>query len=238
MGPVFGLAVTIKLHQFEMSPFCTKVALILNYKQLAYEIVETPVSQSTKVKSYSPTSKLPALEHDGRFVNDSTDIAYYLEEQFPEPAIIPTDANARAQCHVYEDWADESLNFYMMKLRWLPQNRQHWAGQLAKYDSGFAKWMIAKFAPKATLNILDKQGVGRKSEQVALNDIDRHMQAIDATLAQAGFLLGSELTLADISVYSQLYWMNEIPEGKAAIEKYPGVKDWMQRTAALTERKI
>lgn len=238
MGPVFGFTMTIKLHQFEMSPFCTKVALILNYKQLEYEIVETPASQSTKVKSYSPTSKLPVLEHDKRFVNDSTDIAYYLEEQFPEPAIVPKDVSARAQCHIYEDWADESLNFYMMKLRWLPQNRQHWADQLAKYDSGVAKWMISKFAPKATLNILDKQGVGRRSEQVALDDIDRHLQSVDATLANEAFLLGSELSLADISVYSQLYWMDEIPEGKAAIGKHPGIMDWMQRTAALTEKQV
>ena len=35
-----------------------------------------------KIKQFNPTGKLPALEHNGRFVNDSTDIAYYLESGF------------------------------------------------------------------------------------------------------------------------------------------------------------
>lgn len=78
------------------------------------------------VKRYSPTRKLPCIEYEGRFVNDSTDIAHFLDATFPDPPILPEEARARAQCHLLEDWADESMNFYMMKLRWLPQNRAHW----------------------------------------------------------------------------------------------------------------
>ena len=66
--------------------------------------------------SLHPFSNIPTILHDGKYINDSTDIAYYLEEIFPDPPLIPQEAKDWAKCHLYEDWADESLNFYMMRL--------------------------------------------------------------------------------------------------------------------------
>ena len=226
--------VMIKLYQYELSPFCSKIALILNVKNVPYETIEVPVSKSGAVKKYSPTSKLPTILHDGRYIDDSTDIAYYLEEVFPDPPLIPKEPKARAKCHVYEDWADESLNFYMMKLRWLPQNRARWAKELAKHDTGLWRWLIASFAARATLNILDKQGIGRKTEAAILIDIDRHMRALSADLHGDRFLAGEQLSLADISVFVQLEWMRENPEGTAAVSKYKNVLQWMDRVRAAT----
>lgn len=219
----------IKLYQYELSPFCTKVALILNIKNVPYKIVEVPLSKAKTVKQYSTTSKLPIIEHEGIFVDDSTEIAYYLEEKFPEPPLIPQEPKLFAKCHLYEDWADESLNFYMMKLRWLPHNKHYWANELAKNDRGLWRWIISKFVAKSTLKILDKQGVGRKSEKAALKDIDRHMQAISADLEGKAFLLGDYLSLADISVFSQVKWIYQNSEGKAIIDKYPSINEWRER---------
>lgn len=224
----------IKLYQYHMSPFCTKVALILNAKGVSYETIEVPVSRSRTMRKISPTSKLPTIEHDGKHVDDSTEIAYYLDEAFPEPQLIPRDEALWAACHRYEDWADESLNFYMMKLRWLPQNRERWASELAKTDSGLWRWAIPQFAAKATLNILDKQGVGRKSEAAALLDIDRHIRALSIELRGDDYLVGAKLSLADISVYVQLRWMRENPEGEAVIGRYEGVVEWMARVDIAT----
>jgi glutathione S-transferase len=218
----------ITLYQYEMSPFCTKVALILRFKQIAHEIVEVPISKSASVKTYSSTSKLPVIEHRGRCSDGSTEIAQYLEEHFPTPGLVLENAQDRAQCHIYEDWADESLNFYMMKLCWLPQNRRRWATELAKHDTGLWRWLISTFIARATLNILDKQGIGRKSETDALADLDRHMCAIAARLDEGGFLVGEQLSLADISVYSQLFWVGKNPEGRKAISAYSRITDWMQ----------
>jgi glutathione S-transferase len=224
----------IKLYQYEVSPYCTKIALILNVKGIPYEVVEVPISKSRTIRRYSPTSKLPTIEHEGRYIDDSTDIAYYLEERFPEPSLIPREAKLFSKCHLYEDWADESLNFYMMKLRWLPQNRRRWAEELAKYDTGLWRWIISKFIDRATLNILDKQGVGRKSEKAALRDIDRHLSAISVDLQENHFLVGDRLSLADISVFSQLKWMYKVNEGKSIIDKYPAINQWRDRVDKAT----
>jgi len=226
----------IKLYQYELSPFCTKVALILNVKNISYEVVEVPLSESQKVKRYSPTAKLPTIEYEGRFVDDSTDIVYFLEDKYPEPSLVPKVENESARCHIYEDWADESLNFYMMKLRWLPQNRDRWSNELAKHDRGMWQWIISKFVAKATLKILDKQGIGRKTEEAALQDLNRHIQAISTDLNKRCFLIGELLSIADISVYAQLKWIYEIPEGKSVIDKYQNVLEWLERVDLATQR--
>ena len=228
----------IKLYQYEISPFCTKVALILNVKNMPYQVIQVPVSKSYLVKKYSATSKLPVIEHEGRFIDDSTDIANYLDKKSPDRPLIPVDEKLWAKCHLYEDWADESLNFYMMKLRWLPQNQDRWSKELAKFDSGLQRWLITKFASKASLNILDKQGVGRKSEQVALRDIDRHLRVLAIDLQEDRFLVGGELSLADISVYAQLKWLRENPEGKAAIDTYQNIIQWMERVDFATRKNV
>jgi glutathione S-transferase len=46
---------------------------------------------------------------DDRAIVDSTAILLYLEEQFPEPPLLPRDPAARAECLVLEDWADQAF---------------------------------------------------------------------------------------------------------------------------------
>ena len=60
------------------------------------------------------------------------------------------------------------------------------------------------------------------------------MQALDIVTGDGTFLLGDELTLADVSVYAQLKWMREVPEGKRAIVEFSAVGDWMARVEAAT----
>ena len=123
-----------------------------------------------------------------------------------------------------------------MKLRWLPQNQDWWSKELAKFDIGLWRLLITKFASKATLNILDKQGVGRKSEQAALIDIDRHLRVLAIDLEEGRFLIGGELSLADISVYAQLKWLRENLEGKAAIATHQNIIQWMESRLCNTKK--
>jgi glutathione S-transferase len=226
----------IKLYHFEMSPFCTKVELMMNAKRIPYEIEYVSCAQHGSVKTYSVTGKLPAIDHDGKIINDSTEIAYYLDEKFPDTPLVPTEDQLWAKCHFYEDWSDESLNFYMMKLRWLPQNREHWAKELVKRDRGLIRWFMTRFAAKMVLKTLDKQGTGRKSEAAALKDIDRHLRALSIDLQGNDFLVGKRLSVADISIYSQLLWVRKIPEGDAAVRIYPNILSWMKRLDSATQK--
>jgi glutathione S-transferase len=220
----------ITLHQYEISPYCNKVRRILHLKRQPYRIREVPVSRSFSVKRINPVGKLPCLEHDGHYVSDSTDIAHYLEEKFPDPPLLPKDPELRGFCHILEDWADESLYFYEMFLRFtLPHNSRRWVPELAKSDVPLMRKLAPTLVPRMLGSVLKKQGLGRKSLESVLKDIERHVAAVSDILGDGHWLVGDSLTLADIAVFVMFECLRGTPEGSKIIMSHPGVTAWMER---------
>jgi glutathione S-transferase len=227
----------IRLYQFEISPFCDKIRRILHVKGQAYEAVEVPLSRAGRdVRGLDPAGKLPVIEHEGRVVADSTDIAHYLEERFPEPALLPRDPRERALCHVFEDWADESLYFYEMRLRFtFPRNARRWIPRLVAHDPGWMQGLAPLVLPRAMRRLTRAQGVGRKSPQQVLADVTRHLDAVDALLEGSEWLVGAALSLADIAVFAQLFCVRGADEGAELVAARPAVAAWMERVERATE---
>lgn len=225
----------IRLHQFEISPYCDKIRRVLHVKKAPYEIVEVPLTRARSIARKNPARKLPFLEHDGQIVADSTDIAHYLERIIPDPALVPADPRLAALCHVLEDWADESLYFYEMRLRFgEPANAARWIPELLKHDPPLARGLIGRFVPRQLKSVLSAQGVGRKSKAQVLVDLERHVAALDGLLLDGDWLVGPALTLADISVYAELACIDGTPEGTSRIDAAPRVRAWLARVDDAT----
>jgi glutathione S-transferase len=226
----------ITLYQFEVSPFCDKVRRFLNVKRVPYRIEEVPPSKALSVvRKLNPAGKLPCLTDDGRFVADSTDIAYYLEERHPEPRLIPDEPRARALCHVLEDWADESLYFYELRLRFtLPHNARRFIPMLVKYESALVRRVAPLAIPALMRRTAAGQGVGRKPLEVLLRDVERHVDAVAGLLGDGPWLLGERLTLADLSVFAQLSCIAATDEGTGLVAARPSVRAWLERVERET----
>jgi glutathione S-transferase len=229
----------ITLFQFEISPYCDKVRRILHWKRQPYRIEEIPLSQAlTRVRKLNPAGKLPCLEHNGHLIGDSTDIAYYLEERFPEPPLLPKDPALRALCHLIEDWADESLYFYEMRLRFtLPHNAQRFIPELTKHDPAWTKALATLLVPRMMRGVLSRQGLGRKPLEHVLRDVERHASAIRDWLGGRDWLVGDALSLADLGVFSQLACIRGSAEGARIIERSPAVAAWMERVDRATAQE-
>ncbi len=227
----------IVLHQFEISPFCDKVRRILHVKGVPYQVREIPPSRSfTDVRRVNRIGKLPTIEDDGRRVADSTDIAYYLEERFPEPPLLPRHPLERALVHVLEDWADESLYFYEMTLRFaLPHNRRRWLPQLTKYEPDWFQRVAPFLLPLVFRRRVRSQGIGRKPVDMLVADVERHVRAVDGLVGDGEWLVGSALTLADIAVFAQLFCIRGSDEGAQIIGAHPRVAAWLERVDAATQ---
>lgn len=227
----------ITLYQYEISPFCEKIRRILNYKQQTYrcENITLLQSQLGKAKKLGGTGKLPALKIGNEIISDSTEIAYQLEELFPAKPLIPTNKKQQAQMHFFEDWADESLYFYEVYLRFsIKTNQVHWGKESAKHDHpAFAA--IAKFvAPKVLNDVANKQGIGRKDWPTVEKDLNRHLSSLENWLEDDKYLVANQLTLADIAVFSQLYCMMTTPQGQTAVSRYSNIQRWMENIDNLT----
>lgn len=228
----------IVLYEFEISPFCDKIRRVLNVKGVPFRTREVKLAEAGRLKHISPTGKFPAIDHDGRIVADSTEIARYLDSRFPEPALIPADPAHAARVHVLEDWADEALYFIEMTMRlaW-DNNARRWAPEVAKYDSGLTRALAPVLVPRFARAQARAQGAGRKSREQILKEVERHATALEAMLEGGAFLTGPALTLADIAVYAQFACICGAEEGASLLKRHGRLADWMTRVDAATAKR-
>ena len=98
---------TYVLHGDAASPFHRKVHVVLEEKGLPYEVRELiPLPKTPELLEKHPLGLIPVLEHEGRYVPDSSVICAYLARLHPEPAIFPKDAPGFARALFLEEYAD------------------------------------------------------------------------------------------------------------------------------------
>ena len=88
------------LYDYYRSSACYRVRIALNLKQVEYEPVPVNLLEGEQkaddYRARNPQGFVPMLEADGRRLVQSLAIIDWLEAAFPEPALIPRDADARA----------------------------------------------------------------------------------------------------------------------------------------------
>ena len=97
---------TLRLHNFFRNSAGHRVRIALALKGLDYEYVSVNIGPASEQKSdaylkLNPQGLVPALEHDGAVITQSTAIIEYLEEMFPEPPLLPADPVTRAHARAF-----------------------------------------------------------------------------------------------------------------------------------------
>lgn len=225
----------IIFYDWPYSPFCMKVRAILSYKHLEYETVR-PLAARGRLRRRG-TGKVPAVEIDGEFVTDSTDIAYALDKRFPDPPLLPATRRERGLVHALEDWADESLYFTGLYYRWYDK-----AGR-AEIPPKFGKSLKGRLIYRYYLRLILKQlrghGTLRKSPAYVQRDLERDLDAIEQLLTPGPYLLGAQPYLCDFALWGQLEYLRRTPVGGQAMNGREHVIDFLRRFGAdaLKRRK-
>ncbi|MBS1121436.1 MAG: glutathione S-transferase family protein [Deltaproteobacteria bacterium] len=220
----------IVLHQWLISPFCGKVRRILEHKGLAYEVVEYSGLLARKAKGLTKTGKLPVLDYDGERIQDSSDIARFLEAKHPSPAVFPRDPVLRAQAHFWEDWADESLYWFEVYLRFMyPEARTRSVALLAEGRSKLERAILGRVVQGMYKKKLHAQGLGRMTpERVEARLVD-HLDALEVLLGQRRWLVGEDRSIADIAVGSQLAEITRTSHFAPEVARREHVSEWLAR---------
>ena len=221
----------IVLHQWEISPFCGKVRAILEHKRLDYQVQDYPGLTALQARRLTPAGKLPVLDYDDERIGDSTKIAAFLEERHPEPPLVPTDRKQRAMVRVFEDWADESLYWYEVYLRFgpYPEATDAAAAELSEGRSGIERSLMRMVVPRMYGKKLQAQGLGRMERA----DVEAHLMSLlddlDALLEDATFLVGDRKTIADIAVAAQIREMRRTSPLRTEIDRRTHVVGFVER---------
>jgi glutathione S-transferase len=167
----------MRLYQTFLSPFPTRVRLLLYAKGIDIEFVEPSGIHDSQSKggylAINPLGRVPALElDDGRVLPESEVICEYLEDAFPEPSLRPKDPWARAQVRLISRLCDIYLVMAMVPLFTAAgQRKKDWNTQ--RIDS-------------------------------ALHEVRKALDYIEHYIGSDGYAVGSSLTLADGALVPQL----------------------------------
>jgi glutathione S-transferase len=105
----------MKLYDFLPCPYGQKVRIVLAEKGLSYDLVEVDITQGEQRRPeflrLNPFGRVPVLVDEDTTVYDSTIIAEYLEDEYPEPPLFPPlgASASRARARLWEDFADTSF---------------------------------------------------------------------------------------------------------------------------------
>lgn len=88
----------LTLYDAERCPYAGRVRIALAEKAVSYDTVAIDLGDRPAwLYEKNPTGKVPVIEEDGGFVlAESAVIMEYLEERYPEPALLPPDPAERA----------------------------------------------------------------------------------------------------------------------------------------------
>ena len=134
----------LTLYDAARCPYCARVRIVLAEKGVEYETMVVDLDDRPAwIYEKNPLGKVPVLE-EGEFVlPESAVIMEYLEERYPEPALLPADAADRALVRLRVDRFDNALgdSYYAFR-RGDDDGEERLARCLSFLDRGLAGWTL------------------------------------------------------------------------------------------------
>lgn len=115
-------SLTLYRDSFWISPYVFHCFVALKEKGLAFDASEVALQhraqRSPDYANKSVTARVPALDHDGFVVAESTAIVEYLEDAFPStPRVLPTNVKDRARARQILSWIRSDDTFALREDR-------------------------------------------------------------------------------------------------------------------------
>jgi glutathione S-transferase len=169
------------LYGVPLSVHTRKVIIAARLKQVPCDLqVVSPLlpdSQPPDWLQISPTGLIPAMDEDGFRLADSTAIIQYLERKHPTPALLPDEAKARGTVLFLDAWAGSAL---------------------------FRDLVHPVFHNQVVNPGIRKLPPDQAALTAALDKAAPRAFAYLESLAPGNYLVGRDLTLADLAVISNL----------------------------------
>jgi glutathione S-transferase len=191
------------LHGYRPSVYVRVARLALAEKGVAYEQVEVNpfAADAPDYLALQPFNRVPTLVHDGFVLYETGAIIRYVDRAFAGPALQPADMRALARM-------DQIIGIVDSYAYW-PLVRQvyvHVVGLPRRGQAGDAKEIADGLAAAAKV-----------------------LAALEGLAADAAFLVGAALSLADLHLLPMIAYFTEASEGAALLAQHPRLDKWFAR---------
>ena len=224
----------LELYHNNMSVCAQKVRLVLAEKGIAatehHLNLRTGDQQEPDYVKLNPKAVVPTLVHDGAVVTESTVIAEYLDEVFPEPPLSPSDAAGRARMRAWAKRPDERIHPACATVSNAIAFRHQW---LARGSDELERIIQRTPDPERRAwrrEILDK-GVDSRPFGDAIRAYDKLLADMEKTLGTSPWLAGEAYTLADVGITPYVNRLAMLSLERMWSDR-PNVGDWYARVRA------
>jgi glutathione S-transferase len=223
------------LYDFHGSPCARRVRIVMLEKGLIWETRLVDLTRMEQKRpeylKLNPNGLVPTLVHGDRAIYESNVITEYLEAVFPEPRLYPVDPWTCARAKMWQAFELAMAKEYrpLMYLRVIgPLDRRRPKDEVMRDvrrstdEPAHIDWVS---------RVHDGTVVDEREATLLASQLYRRIDYIEQTI-EGEFLLGSDFSIADLSVYPRvaMYPLVGLPIDAA---KYPKTTRWM---AALARR--
>jgi glutathione S-transferase len=114
--PSQGLAVALRCYRIPFSTNVERVALAAGHKGIEIEWIDVDPDDRSPVEAVSGQPLVPVLVAGEEVIADSPRILDWLEEQHPEPPLLPAEPAARAEVRIFCEWFNRVWKRYPNEL--------------------------------------------------------------------------------------------------------------------------
>ena len=126
---------TLVLYDAPRCPYAARVRIVLAEKGVEVDVVEIDLSDRPDwLYEKNPKGRVPVLEEDDRPLAESAVLMEFLEERYPEPALLPPDPADRAAVRLLIFRADELTDPYYALRRGEDGAREQFDAALGRLD--------------------------------------------------------------------------------------------------------
>ena len=224
----------LTLYHNDMSSCAQKVRFTLAEKGLDWKGVELNLRARDQLNpeflAINPKGLVPALVDDVNVFVESNVIIEYLNDAYPDPALLPDDPVVRARCRWWMKRLDDGLHLETIALSFAIAFRHQY---LALSKEELAEHLAATpdLERRERKRVTIEHGMASPAAIDAVNFHDRVLDKIEGRLDGRSWLAGEAYSLAEVNLtpyivrldHLQLAWM---------WDKRPLVASWYERIVA------
>jgi glutathione S-transferase len=211
------------LHHYPMSPFAEKIRLIMGFKAIHWSSVIIPnvMPKPDVVALTGGYRKTPILQIGADIYCDTALIADVIEAQAPHPSLYPSGVAGASR--ILAQWADSTLFWTMIPYAMQPAGAAH---------------MFSGAAPEAMKvfnddRVVFRANLPRMRGPEALAAFTLYLERLESMLGKQDYFFGAAASIADFSIYHNLWFVVRGGPVAAILENYPALAAWRERMSLI-----
>jgi glutathione S-transferase len=229
----------LTLYHHGSSVCAAKVRVVLAEKMLPWQGVYIDILRGDQFApayvKLNPKAVVPTLVHDGRVINESTVIAEYLDDAFPDVPLKPDDPAQRAAMRIWTKAVDEVLHPACAELTFASCHRfiigRLGPEKLNEFLEGTPPLSVTPDWHARKKEIV-RQGMAAPRVDRTFRLYDGYLQKMEDSLAHQPWLAGDSYSLADIGLVPYVNRLDMLGMSEMWVGKRPRLTEWFERMKA------